>query len=45
MPRCQAAGVPEERREYRSKTELALGDGGAGVGPGGIWKSPLGGWG
>ncbi len=22
--RCQAAGVPEERREYRSKTELAL---------------------
>ena len=22
--RCQAAGVPQERREYRSKTELAL---------------------
>ena len=22
--RCQAAGVPEERRNYRSKTELAL---------------------
>ena len=22
--RCQAAGVPEERRQYRSKTELAL---------------------
>ena len=22
--RCQAAGVPEERRDYRSKTELAL---------------------
>ena len=23
-PRCEAAGVPEDRRNYRSKTELAL---------------------
>ena len=29
---CEVAGVPEDRQGYRSKTELALDDGGAGTG-------------
>ena len=32
--RCEAAGVPEERQSYRSKTELALEMSGAGTGAG-----------